>query len=136
MALFTASSAGGLHPLEAVRTLRSARAELLAQAMLHGALVRIEWDEEKNRLLNILLFSLLGFACLLCVLLFAGGVALAATWETMYRIHTIAGLVLLFGAGMSFAWRRLRVWTARGEHSFAALREELAADAALLKASL
>ena len=136
MARATANGAGGLHPLEAVRTLRSARGELLAQAMLHGALARIEWDEEKNRLLNMALFSLLGFACLLCVLLFAGGVALAATWETIYRIHTIAGLVLLFSAGMAFAWRRLRVWTARGEYSFAALREELAADAALLKASL
>jgi uncharacterized membrane protein YqjE len=132
----TAGNAGGLHPLEAVRTLRSASGELLAQAMLQGALARLEWDEEINRLLNMLLFGLLGFACLLCMLLFAGGVALAATWETIYRMHTIAGLVLLFSAGMAYAWRRLQAWSARGERSFAALREELAADAALLKASL
>ena len=104
--------------------------------MLHGQLARIELEEEKNRLLKMLAATLLGFACLLCVLLFAGALVLAATWETRYRIEACAGLVILYGIGTAAAWRRFQAWSAQSDQTFAASREELAADAALLKSSL
>lgn len=122
-------------PLDAARTLQAAGAALLTQAQLHGQLVDIEWQEEKHRLLRMLAITLLGFGCLLCTLLFAGGLALAATWETPYRVPTLAALVILFGSGTVAAWRRLQAQAALGRQSFAASREELAADIALLKAS-
>jgi uncharacterized membrane protein YqjE len=123
-------------PLDLVRLLRSGGGALLVQALLHGQLARVEWQEEKKRLLQMLLITLLGFACLLCALLFAGGFALAAAWETTWRLPALAGLVVLYAAGTAIAWRQFDLLAARGDQAFAASRAELTADAALLKSSL
>jgi len=126
----------GIGLLEAVRNLHAAGGALLVQGMLHGQLARVEWEEEKNRLLKMLLATLFGFACMLCVLLSAGALVLAAAWETAYRTPAFLGLILLYGFGAVAAWRRLRAGAALGDQAFAASREELAADATLLKTSL
>lgn len=131
-----AAGDGAIHPLEALRLLRSAGAALLAQAMLHGQLARVEWAEEKARLLRMLAMALLGFACLLCTLLFAGAVLLAACWDTPYRVPAALLLLGLYGLGVSTAWRRFRKLSALSESSFAATRDELASDLALLKSRL
>lgn len=120
--------------LDAARLVQAAGGALLSQAMLHAELAGVGWEEEKNRLLTMLAATLLGFACLLCALLFAGGLALAVAWETAYRIPTLAALVILPGLGVVAAWRRFRILAALGSHSFAASRQELAADAAVLRA--
>ena len=125
-----------INPLGKVRVLRSAGSALFAQALLHGQLAHIEWEEEKNRLLKMLVIALLGFACFLGALLFTGALVLAATWETAYRIHAVACLVLVYGFGTAVAWWRFQVWAALGDQAFAASREELAADAVLLKEGL
>lgn len=122
-------------PLDAARMVHAAGGAMLAQALLHAELAGVEWEEEKNRLLRMLAIALLGFACLLCTLLFAGGLALAATWETLYRIPMLAALALLSGSCTFVAWRRFQAQAALGIESFAASREEFAADTALLKAS-
>ena len=124
-----------LGPLDAVRILRAAGGGLLSQAALHAELAGVEWQEEKNRLLRMLAIALLGFACLLSMLLFAGGLALATAWETAYRVPTLGGLVVLFSAGTVAAWRRFQALAAQSRQSFAASREELAVDTALLRAS-
>lgn len=123
-------------PLDLVRVLRSGGGALFDQARLHGQLAHVEWQEEKQRLLRMLAVTLLGFACLLCAMLFAGGLALSATWETDYRLHVFAGLVLLSIAGTVTAWRQFQALAALGEQAFVGSREELAADAALLKGHL
>ncbi len=130
------TDAAGINPLDALRILRSAGGALLAQAMLHGQLARVEWEEEKHRLLKMLGVALLGFACLLSVLLFGGILALAASWDTAYRTHAMLGVIALYGFSMVAAWRHFRALAALGAHSFVALREELAADIALLKKGL
>jgi uncharacterized membrane protein YqjE len=122
--------------LEAVRLLRSAGGALLGQAVLHAQLAGVEWQAEKRRLLKMLAIGLLGFACLLCALLFAGALVLALSWATAWRVPALAGLVLLFGAGSLLAARRFAVWSALGAQAFAGTRAELALDAALLKAHL
>lgn len=124
-----------LGPLNAVRILHTAGGALFAQALLHVDLAGVEWQEEKNRLLRMLAIALLGFACLLCGLLFAGGFVLGATWETAYRIPTLAALAILFGSCAVASWRRFQVNAALGSRSFAASREEWAAAIAMLKAS-
>jgi len=131
-----ATESAGASPLDVVRLLRFAGSALLVQAHLHGQLARIEWEEEKNRLLKMLTVTLLGFACLLCVMLFAGGLVVATTWETAYRIHTVVFLVISYSIGTACAWRRFQVLSAQGGQIFAASREELTADAALLKTGL
>jgi uncharacterized membrane protein YqjE len=103
---------------------------------LHGQLAQVEWGEEKNRLLKMLVGALLGFACLLCVMLSLGALTLALCWETVYRIPVAAVLVALYGLGTGFAWRRFVALSALSGQSFAATRLELAADLALLRSKL
>src|SRR6476646_3934937 len=100
------NAAHRLDLLDAVRILHTAGGALSEQARLHGQLAQVEWEEEKNRLLQMLIVILLGFACLLCVMLFAGGLLLAATWDTPYWIAAAGGLLLALEFGMAAAWRR------------------------------
>lgn len=126
------SSAPSLGPEAAA----PATTTLLGYALLHAQLAQVEWQEEKQRLLRMAAITLLGFACLLSALLFAGGLALAAAWQTDYWLASCAGLVILLAAGAAAAWRRLQTLAARGDQAFAASREELSADAVLLKRNL
>jgi uncharacterized membrane protein YqjE len=123
----------GVHPLDAIRMVRSAGGALAVQALLHAQLAGIEWQQEQHRLLRMLVMTLLGFACLLCAMLFAGGLVLAFAWESAYRIATVAGLLVCYSLGTAAAWRRFQIWSALGGQIFTASLEELAADAALFK---
>ena len=123
-----------LDPLDVLRILQSAGGALFVQMLLHGQLAAIEWEQEKGRLLKMLLILLLGFACLICAMLFTGALVLATAWETAYRIPAIGGLVVVAALGVAATWRRFRVLSATGGKVFAASLKEFAADAALLKA--
>src|SRR6202023_2809773 len=125
-----------INAMRAIRTLRSAGGALFDQVALHGQLAQVEWGEEKNRLLKMLVGALLGFACLLCVMLSAGALVLVLCWETGYRIPAATALVGLYGLAAGFAWHRLTALSALGGQSFAATRLELAADLALLRSKL
>ena len=125
-----------INAMRAIRTLRSAGGALFDQVALHGQLAQVEWGEEKNRLLKMLVGAVLGFAGLLCVILSLGALALALWWETVYRIPVAAVLVALYGLATGFAWRRLVALSALSGQSFAATRVELAADVALLRSKL
>lgn len=122
--------------LDIVRILRSAGGPLFTQTALHAQLARVEWAQEKGRLLHMLLVAVLGFAFLLCGLMFAGVLVLAVSWDTGFRLPAMLALVLLFALGVHFAWQRLQSLSAQGERAFAATREELAADIALLRSKL
>ena len=126
----------GIDLLGALRIVRTAGGALCTQAGLYGQLARIEWLEEKIRLRSMLLMALLGFASVLCVMLFTGIAVLALSWETAYRLPAVIALLLFYAAGMALAWYRLRALSASGSRSFAALREELSIDAALLRSRL
>ena len=125
-----------INPLDAIRILRSAGKSLFAQAALHGQLARVEWAEEKTRLIKMLVLVLLGFVGLLCVLLFLGVLVLAYSWDTAYRIPAVMALIAVFGLAAGIAWRSLQALSAQSSQAFAATREELAADLALLKSKL
>jgi uncharacterized membrane protein YqjE len=122
--------------LKALRILRSAGSALFAQAALHGQLARVEWAEEKSRLLRMAAIALLGFACLLCVMLFAGVLVLAISWESVYRIPALMAVIAVYALGVGVAWHQLQALAALGEQAFAATREEIAADLAMLKSRL
>ena len=116
--------------------LRQAGKALFSQVTLHGQLARIEWAEEKNRLLKIFVAALLGFACLLCIMLFAGVLALLFSWATEYRIPVLILMLVLYGIGAGMAWKHMQYLTAQSDRSFSATRDELAADADLFKSKL
>ncbi len=126
----------GIDLLSALRIVRSAGGALCTQAGLYGQLARIEWLEEKSRLRNMLLMGLLGFASILCIMLFGGIAVLAFSWNTEYRLLAVLSLLLLYGAGIGIAFYRLSALSAAGSQSFAALREELSIDAALIRSRL
>jgi uncharacterized membrane protein YqjE len=122
--------------LGAIHLLRSSGKALFAQLVLHGELARVEWAEEKSRLTKMLVAGLLCFAGLLCVMLFGGITVLTLSWETAYRIPATVALLVVYASATAFAWRRLQMLSALGDQSFAATREELAADLAMLKSKL
>lgn len=124
-----------INSLDIIRLLRSAGGALFAQAALHTELIRVEWAEEKNRLVKMLLLALVGFACGLCLLIFVGVLVLALSWDTEYRIHAVVALIALFGLGIFIAYRRFQKLSALSPNAFAATREELAADLALMKSA-
>lgn len=122
--------------LDTIRMLRASGGALLDQAAMYADLLCIEWTEEKQRLQQVLLTTLFGFACLLCSLLFAGALVLATTWDTAWRIPSAALLVGFYLTGLGLAWYRLHGLAARSDRAFAATREELAADIELLRSKL
>ncbi len=126
----------GIDLLSTLRIVRSAGGALCTQASLYGKLARIEWLEEKNRLMKMILFGLIGFACTLCVMLFIGLLVLVLTWDTSYRILALSVVIVLYGIGVGFAWQRIRALSRLNSQSFAATREELATDLALIKSRL
>jgi uncharacterized membrane protein YqjE len=134
--MMLAPHSGEFDPLDVVRILRSAGKPLFAQAALHGQLARIEWAEEKNRLIKMLVFALLGFASLLCVMMFLGVLVLVISWDTMYRIPAAVALVVIYGLAAGIVWRRFQNLSAQSSKAFAATREEIAADLDLLKSKL
>lgn len=125
-----------INPLNVVRLLRSAGGALISQATLHGQLARVEWAEEKTRLRNMMIAALSGFACLLCFMIFFGVLVIAFSWDTQYRIAAVSILTAVYGLAGFMAWRRLAALSALSGQAFAATREEIAADIALIKSKL
>lgn len=128
-----AASAPVFNFLELVRLVRAAGGVIFTQSGLHGELARIEWAEEKLRLLRMLLALLLGVVFLLCCLLCASALVLALAWDTPYRIAALVFLIVAHGIGVGIAWWRFQLLSARSTQAFAATREELAADIALFE---
>jgi uncharacterized membrane protein YqjE len=125
-----------IHPLDAIRLLRSAGKTLFSQVGLHAQLAHVEWEEEKNRLLRMMLVLLLGFAATLCVMVFVGALVLAVSWETAYRIPASIALIAFYTLGVVIAWRRLQTLSALSGQAFAATREEIAMDIAMIRSKL
>jgi uncharacterized membrane protein YqjE len=132
----SASNLSAFSPLNIIHILRSTGGTLLAQIALYGRLAEIEWKEQKLRLAQMILFALLGFICLLCVMVFVGVLVLAFSWDTDYRVLAVLLLIAAYCAATGYAWRRFQTLAARSGDAFAATRAELAADIALLKSKL
>ena len=124
------------NPLDVVRLLGAAGGTLLRQATLHGDLARVEWAEEKARLSRMLAVALCGFASFLCAMLAIGALIIALSWDTTLRVPAALSLTAIYLVGTAIAWRRLKALSALGTEAFAATRDELAADLALLKSKL
>jgi uncharacterized membrane protein YqjE len=131
-----AAESAAIHPLDAIRLLRSAGKTLFAQASLHAQLAHVEWEEEKSRLLKMLLAILLGFAGTLCVMVFIGVLVIAYSWETSYRIPASIALIAIYALGIVIAWRRLQSLSELSGQAFAATRAELAMDIAMIRSKL
>lgn len=131
-----ANGATDFNPLDALRIVRAAGGALLEQAALHAQLAQVEFAEEKNRLLKMHWITLAGFAFFICALLSGGALLLALSWDTPYRVPVSFALSAVYAFGVSVSWRRFQAQAQLGGKSFAATRDELSADIALLKSKL
>lgn len=122
--------------MEIIRRLRASAAIVLMQLELHGRLAGIEWQQEKNRLQQLLIFSLLGVIFLSCCLLGAGLLVITLGWSTEYRLQTMAGVIVFYAIGVVICYFRCKHYAALGAESFAATRAEIAADIALIRNQL
>ncbi|MDO8272058.1 MAG: phage holin family protein [Gammaproteobacteria bacterium] len=128
--------AAAMDTLHVLRILRKAGGSLLVQGTLHGQLLRLEWAQEKDRLLKMLLVTLLGFSCLICAMLALGALALLLSWETAYRIHVLVALVVLYFGTTWYCWLQFQRLSAASAQAFVATRAELEADIEMLRESL
>jgi len=131
-----AAGATSISTAQLLRIVRTSGGALLQQAALHGQLLRVEWAQERARLLKLAVAALLGFVCLLGLMAALGTLLLALYWDTPYRIAAVSVLVTLYGVGLLLAWRLYGSQAARGRDSFATSRSELAADLELLRSQL
>lgn len=140
MDVFTSAHAskegGTVNPLQLLNIVRSASGAFFAQASLHAQLAQVEWEEEKQRLAKMLAFTLVGFACFLCLIFFTGALTLAIVWDTPYRIPVFIFLLLCYAGGIIWSGLQLKKLAALSENSFAATRAEIAADVSLIKSVL
>lgn len=130
------TEAGSVNPLQLLNIVRSASGAFFAQASLHAQLAQVEWEEEKQRLAKMFAFTLVGFACFLCLIFFTGALTLAIVWDTHYRIPVFIFLLFCYAGGIVWAGFQLKKLAALSENSFAATRAEIAADVALIKSVL
>jgi uncharacterized membrane protein YqjE len=119
-----------------LRIVRGAGGALLVQTGLHAQLLQVEWRETRIRLLKMLAAGLLGFTCLLCLMLALGALLVALSWATPWRLAALGTLIALYAGGALYAWRRFESHAALGATSFAASRAQLAADLAMLRSQL
>ena len=129
-------NSGSIDPVKVLRILCKAGGDVFTQAALHGQLAQIEWAEEKNRLFKLGLFAALSFVSFLFVMLFGTLLALALSWDTPYRIHTLLMIMVFYMLLTVVAWRRFKLLSALGSKRFAATREEISLDLEMLKGHL
>lgn len=125
-----------INPLQVLNILRSAGSALYAQGALHAQLAHVEWEEEKQRLYQIFVFTLIGFACFICLLTVTSALAIAMSWYTPYRIPVFIFLIFGYLSALVWAGLRIKALLALSSNSFAATKREIAADIALIKSAL
>jgi uncharacterized membrane protein YqjE len=123
-------------PLSAFALLRSAGSAFAAQAGLHAQLAKVEWAEEKVRITRMLIASFIGLLSVQCLLMSVGLVALMLSWRTPYQLPVMLAVLLGYLILCALAIYVLIRLAALGTKSFAATRQEIAADLAMLRATL
>ena len=134
--MISGGSAGAQSPLEKVDRLKDAGAALGTQWQLLNRLFAVEWAELRGRVMQMLVMVVVGALCLICVMLFGGIAVVVLTWDTPYRNLAVIAVLLVYAGAGWFTLHRLQRLSRASRHAFAATREELAADIALLKSKL
>ena len=113
--------------------LHSVAKTVMYQLDLYGQLASVEWKEEKNRLIGMLISLMLGFTFFFSLLFALSSLVLMFSWDTQYRNWAMIALVGFYGLGVWFAWYSFRKLDNRGNQAFSDTREEIAVDISLLR---
>ena len=106
---------------------------LLDHVELTLKLAQIEWQQEQQRLINVIQATVLLSFCAAMFFTFASAVILASLWESPYRSATVAVILALYALGGAAAWIRLHRLIQQADARFSATRAELARDLALIR---
>ena len=119
--------------LDGLRVARGAGGLLLEHAEMTAELLQLDWQQERLRLRQVVVLTLFEALLLAIVLLHASALAMAAAWNTPYRLYTIGVALLLFAAAAGWCRLRLRRLASEGERQFADTREQLHKTIELLR---
>lgn len=122
--------------IDAVRIARSAGSLLLDHAVLTAELAGSDWEAEKLRLKRLLFSTLLYVVFISLALLQFGALMVVVAWDTPYRIHAAAAVLLLWLVCIGLIRRRVQRIAADGEGRFAASRAELGKTVDILRRHL
>ena len=106
---------------------------VLAQFSLHLQLLQVEWEQEKSRLQKMLVLLCIGFTLFLCTLLSLAALVLVLSWDTSFRVLSIAMLLGVFAISTALVAYYLQKISTQKQKAFDDSRKEFAADFALLK---
>ena len=122
--------------MESLRTLRSLSSAVSSQAGLYVQLAQLEWERERERLIAIFVMLIIVlFACWFLLVL-GSALALVLAWHTEYRELAIYSLLGVYFVAIVLSLWRLKRLVNQGKHAFSSLREDLAADIAVIKREL
>lgn len=122
-----------LDVLQFLYALRSSAPILQEHVSLILQLVCIEWQQERRRLLGLIVAGTFVLFCAMSFMAFSTAIVLAALWNTPYCTLAICIVLAGYAAGSIAAWVKLRQLLRQGERSFGTTRDELARDLSRLK---
>lgn len=122
-----------LRVLRLFRSLRSSAPVLQEHVSLMLELACIEWRQERQRFLGLVVAGAIVSFCAMSFMAFSAAIILAALWGTPYRALAIGVVLVSYAAGSIAAWFKLRQFMQQGIRSFGATREELTRDLSRLK---
>ena len=127
------SASTGFDPARWYWLLDKASPQLLSQLALHGKLLHLEWQQEKRRLIWLLIFSAMSFGFIVLALLFAG-LAVLYLGQQNDKLVLMMWLLplsfILMSLGCLVVVRQLQH---KGQAAFSASCQELITDIQLLK---
>jgi uncharacterized membrane protein YqjE len=119
-------------PSGIVESLRALGDGLLAAVQDRLALLALEVQEEKLRLIRGVVWAGAAAGCALMLLIVLSLALVCRFWDTA-RLPVLAGLAVFYAAALAAAWLRARRHLGRTSRPFAATREEIARDRACLR---
>lgn len=126
----------GRFPLGALRllcTLRSSAPVLREHVSLILELACIEWQQERRRLLGMVLAGAFALCCAMSFIALSTAIILAALWDTPYCALAVSAILIAYAAGSIAAWFKFHQLLQNGTKSFGATRDELVRDLSRLK---
>ncbi len=122
--------------LDALRIARATGGLLLDHVVLAAELVRLEWQEEKTRLRQLVQINLALVVLISLTLLHLSALAIAVAWDTRYRLYVMSAMLLFFLISTVAVWRHLQQLSDQDGQQFTESRRQIEKSLELLKRHL
>ena len=96
-------------------------------------LAKLEWEDEKQRIVMVAVGAFLALVMTVLAMTFVGAFVIVAFWDTPWRVHAAGGVAAVMVVGLLAALAFTRSKLTQREAAFAQLRQELATDLQALR---